>query len=103
MPRAGWGRPVPAGDGYPGGCGFAIVAGDVAIYRDAGRLASRAGLAPVPRDSGRITGEPHRPGRRHRGLGRVRRLSAPSSLTGTGRTGSGTRPNAPGEGTFEKH
>ncbi|CAM5436379.1 putative protein OS=Streptomyces griseomycini OX=66895 GN=FHS37_006517 PE=4 SV=1 [Streptomyces griseomycini] len=42
----------------------------------AGRLAGVAGLAPVPRDSGRISGNMRRPHRPHRRLLRVFHLSA---------------------------
>lgn len=45
------------------GAEFVAVAGDLSAYRDAGRLAAHAGLAPVPRDSGRRTGNLHRPKR----------------------------------------
>ncbi|MGW6240314.1 transposase [Streptomyces sp. NPDC055094] len=41
-----------------------------------GRLAGVAGLAPVPRDSGRISGSMRRPHRYHRRLLRVFYLSA---------------------------
>lgn len=45
------------------------------------RLAGVAGLAPVPRDSGRISGNNHRPRRYDRRLLRVCYLAAMSSLT----------------------
>ena len=45
-----------------------------------GRLAAYAGLAPVPRDSGRVKGNLHRPKRYHRGLRRVFYLAAFSSI-----------------------
>ena len=44
------------------------------------RLAAYAGLAPVPRDSGRVKGNLHRPKRYHRGLRRVFYLAALSSI-----------------------
>ncbi|MEU0470939.1 MULTISPECIES: IS110 family RNA-guided transposase [Amycolatopsis] len=44
------------------------------------RLAAHAGLAPVPRDSGRVRGNLHRPKRYHRGLRRVFYLAALSSI-----------------------
>jgi transposase len=56
------------------------VGGDLPAFRDAGRLAAYAGLAPVPRDSGRRTGNLHRPKRYHRGLRRVFYMAALSSL-----------------------
>ncbi|MGW3465974.1 IS110 family transposase, partial [Streptomyces olivaceoviridis] len=45
------------------GAEFVAIVGDLSGYKDAGRLASHAGLAPVPRDSGRRTGNYHRPKR----------------------------------------
>lgn len=38
------------------GAEFVVAAGDMTAYVDAGHLASAAGLVPVPRDSGRRTG-----------------------------------------------
>ncbi|MBV1855787.1 IS110 family transposase [Catellatospora tritici] len=49
-------------------------------FGNASRLAAYAGLAPVPRDSGRIRGNLHRPKRYHRGLRRVFYLAALSSI-----------------------
>lgn len=46
----------------------------------ASRLAAYAGLAPVPRDSGRVRGNLHRPKRYHRGLRRVFYLAALSAI-----------------------
>ncbi|MGH3758202.1 transposase, partial [Actinophytocola sp.] len=57
-----------------------VAAGDLAAYTDAGHLASAAGLVPVPRDSGRRTGNPHRPKRYSRRLRRVFYLSAQTSI-----------------------
>ena len=45
------------------GAEFVVAAGDMSAYSDAGHLASAAGLVPVPRDSGRRTGNMHRPKR----------------------------------------
>jgi transposase len=56
------------------------VGGDLAAFGDAGRLAAYAGLAPVPPDSGRRTGNLHRPKRYHRRLRRVFYMAALSSL-----------------------
>lgn len=50
--------------------------GDMGFFGSAGRLAGVAGLAPVPRDSGRISGNMRRPQRYHRRLLRVFYLSA---------------------------
>lgn len=49
-------------------------------FGNPGRLAAYAGFAPVPRDSGRISGNLHRPKRYHRGLRRVFYLAALSSI-----------------------
>jgi transposase len=52
----------------------------IAAFGTPSRLAAYAGLAPVPRDSGRIRGNLHRPKRYHRGLRRVFYMAALSSL-----------------------
>ncbi|MFD6081761.1 IS110 family transposase [Streptomyces hydrogenans] len=62
------------------GAEFIVAAGDLAAYTDAGHLASAAGLVPVPRDSGRRTGNMHRPKRYSRRLRRVFYLSAQTSM-----------------------
>lgn len=59
---------------------LAATAGDLAAFTDAGRLATYAGLAPVPADSGRRTGVMHRPKRYHRGLRRVFYMAALANL-----------------------
>lgn len=60
---------------------LAATGGDLkTAFGDPGRLAAYAGLAPVPRDSGRIRGNLHRPRRYHRGLRRVFYLAALSSI-----------------------
>lgn len=59
---------------------IAATGGDMAAFGTADRLAAFAGLAPAPRDSGRITGNLHRPRRYHRGLLRVFYLSSMASL-----------------------
>jgi transposase len=56
------------------------IVGDLSTYRDAGRLAANAGLAPVARDSGRRTGNNHRPQRYHRRLRYVFYLSAQAAM-----------------------
>ncbi|WP_406707848.1 IS110 family RNA-guided transposase [Streptomyces halobius] len=55
---------------------IAITGGDMDAFGTSGRLAGVAGLAPVPRDSGRISGNLHRPRRYSRRLLRVFYLSA---------------------------
>lgn len=62
------------------GAGFVVAAGDLSAYADAGHLASAAGLVPVPRDSGRRTGNLHRPKRYSRRLRRVFYMSAQTSI-----------------------
>lgn len=49
-------------------------------FGSSARLAAYAGLAPVPRDSGRVRGNLHRPTRYHRGLRRVFYLAALSAI-----------------------
>lgn len=49
-------------------------------FGNPGRLAAYAGLAPVPRDSGRVRGNLHRPKRYHRRLRRVFYLAALSAI-----------------------
>ncbi|MTD54185.1 IS110 family transposase [Amycolatopsis sp. RM579] len=62
------------------GAELVIAAGDLAAYADAGHLASAAGLVPVPRDSGRRTGNLHRPKRYSPRPRRVFYLSAQTSI-----------------------
>lgn len=66
------------------GAEFVVAAGDLTSYTDAGHLASAAGLVPVPRDSGRRTGNLHRPRRYSRRLRRVFYLSAQTSIVRDG-------------------
>lgn len=58
--------------------------GNLASFATAGRLASYAGLVSVPKDSGRITGNMHRPKRYNRRLRRVFYIAALSSIRGDG-------------------
>src|SRR3954467_6822283 len=62
------------------GAELVAAAGDLAGYANSGRLASAAGLVPVPRDSGRRTGNLHRPMRYSRKLRRVFYLSASAAM-----------------------
>ncbi len=62
------------------GAEFVVAAGDLSSYMDAGHLASAAGLVPVPRDSGRRTGNLHRPKRYCRCLRRVFSMSAQTGV-----------------------
>jgi transposase len=59
---------------------LAATGGDMAAFGSADRLAGVAGLAPVPRDSGRISGNLHRPRRYSRRLLRVFYMSAQVSI-----------------------
>jgi transposase len=54
--------------------------GELSTFVTAGRLASYAGLVPVPRDSGRVTGNLRRPKRYNRRLRRVFYMAALSSI-----------------------
>lgn len=63
---------------------LAITAGDLAAFGTPARLATYAGLAPVPHDSGRRTGVLHRPQRYHRRLRHVFYMAAFSSLKTNG-------------------
>jgi transposase len=55
---------------------IALTGGDMTLFGTPDHLAGVAGLAPVPRDSGRISGKLHRPRRYSRRLLRVFYLSA---------------------------
>ncbi|MBB2506515.1 IS110 family transposase [Amycolatopsis echigonensis] len=59
---------------------LAATGGEMTAFGSADRLAGYAGLAPVPRDSGRIHGNLRRPRRYHRGLLRSCYLAAMASL-----------------------
>jgi transposase len=59
---------------------LANTGGDLRTFETVDRLASVAGLAPAPRDSGRISGNHHRPRRFNRRLMRTCYLAALSSL-----------------------
>jgi transposase len=58
--------------------------GDLAAFATSGRLASYAGLVPVPQDSGRVSGNLRRPKRYNRKLRRVFYMAALSSIKGDG-------------------
>ncbi|WP_346012369.1 IS110 family transposase [Streptomyces sp. SID3343] len=59
---------------------LAATAGDMSRYGSSDRLASFDGVAPVPRDSGNVSGNLHRPRRYHRSLQRVFYTSALISI-----------------------
>lgn len=62
------------------GAEFVAIVGDLSGYADAGRLAAHAGLVPVPRDSGRRTGNFQRPKRYNRRLRHIFYLSAQTAM-----------------------
>jgi len=62
------------------GASLLVGAGDLAAFPSAGHLAAAAGLVPVPNDSGRRTGNLHKPRRYNRPLRRVFYLSAQTSM-----------------------
>jgi transposase len=62
------------------GHGFFVDFSRLVTFQTADRFAGVAGLAPAPRDSGRITGNHHRPRRYDRRLLRVFYLSGLSAL-----------------------
>ncbi|GHI01753.1 transposase [Streptomyces cellostaticus] len=59
---------------------IAATGGDLSTFGSADRLAGFAGLAPVPWDSGNISGNLRRPRRYHRGLQRSMYMSAQVSV-----------------------
>ncbi|MER5595994.1 IS110 family transposase [Streptomyces sp. NPDC002265] len=72
-------------DSMPGmgpilGAEFVAIVSDLSGYRDAARLASHAGLAPVARDSGRRTGNFHQTKRYNRRLCYIFCMSAQTAM-----------------------
>ena len=61
-----------------------VAAGDLRAFPSPGHLAAAAGLVPVPNDSGRRTGNLHRPRRYSRPLRHVFYLSAQTSMMRAG-------------------
>jgi transposase len=59
---------------------LAATGGDMTAFASPDHLAGYAGLAPAPRDSGRVSGNLHRPRRYHRGLQRALYTSALVSI-----------------------
>jgi transposase len=67
------------------GAEFLVVTGaTLSGFASAGRLASYAGLVPVPQDSGRVSGNLRRPKRYNRRLRRVFYMAALSSIRANG-------------------
>ncbi|MFI6967258.1 IS110 family transposase [Streptomyces sp. NPDC050255] len=79
-PHSGVIRSLPGMGALLGAEFIAATGGDMAAFGTPDRLASFAGLAPVPRDSGRVSGNMRRPRRYHRGLLRAFYLSSMPSL-----------------------
>ncbi|GAA1456750.1 hypothetical protein GCM10009603_04020 [Nocardiopsis exhalans] len=67
---------------------FIAFAGDLSGYKDAGHLASHAGIAPASRDSGKRTNNNRRPRHYNRRLCRLFYLSAQPALLRPGATGA---------------
>lgn len=59
---------------------LAATGGDMTVFASADHLAGYGGVAPVARDSGRVSGNLHRPHRYHRGLQHVFYTSALISI-----------------------
>ncbi|WP_228815388.1 IS110 family RNA-guided transposase [Nocardia puris] len=68
------------GMGFRLGAEFLAAIGDPSLIASPDHLAAWAGLAPVPRDSGKRTGRLHTPSRYNRSLRRVFYLSALTSI-----------------------
>ena len=66
------------------GASLLVGTGDLRAFSSAGHLAAAAGLVPVPNDSGRRTGNLHRPLRYSRPLRHVFYLSAQTSMMRAG-------------------
>ncbi|GLB86949.1 IS110 family transposase [Mycobacterium kiyosense] len=66
------------------GASLLVAANDLRAFPSAGHLAAAAGLVPVPNDSGRRTGNLHRPLRYSRSLRHVFYLSAQTSMMRAG-------------------
>lgn len=82
-----WSKIIESLPGMGPGLGaefLVVTGGDLAAFGSSGRLASYAGLVPVPRDSGRVTGNLHRPKRYNRRLRHVFYMAALSSLRVSG-------------------
>jgi transposase len=62
------------------GAALLVAAADLTAFPTAGHLAAAAGLVPVPNDSGRRSGNLHRPRRYNRPLRRVLYLAAQTSM-----------------------
>nr|WP_199813313.1 IS110 family transposase [Streptomyces aureocirculatus] len=79
-PRSEVIRSLPGMGALLGATFIAATGGDMKAFGTPDRLAAFAGLSPVPRDSGRVSGNMRRPRRYHRGLLRAFYLSSMASL-----------------------
>lgn len=89
-----WAKIIESLPGMGPGLGaefLVVTGGDLASFATAGRLASYAGLVPVPRDSGRVSGNLRRPKRYSRRLRRVFYMAALSSIGPAYRDGPSRR------------
>jgi transposase len=82
-PKAAVIRSMP-GSGPSLGASLSVGANYLRAFPSAGHLAAAAGLVPVPNDSGRRTGNLHRPLRYSRSLRHVVYLSAQTSMMQAG-------------------
>lgn len=82
-PQAAIIQSMPGFGPFLGAC-LLVGAGDLRAFPSAGHLAAAAGLVPVPNDSGRRTGNLHRPLRYSRPLRHVFYLSAQTSMMRAG-------------------
>jgi transposase len=82
-PQAALIESMPGFGPFLGAC-LLVGAGDLRAFPSAGHLAAAAGLVPVPNDSGRRTGNLHRPKRYSRPLRHVFYLSAQTSMMRAG-------------------
>ncbi|MFF4427378.1 IS110 family transposase [Streptomyces sp. NPDC001549] len=73
-------RSMPGMGAMLGATFIAATGGEMEAFGTPDRLAAFAGLSPVPRDSGRVSGNMRRPRRYHRGLLRAFYLSSMASL-----------------------
>ena len=73
---------------------LAATGGDMSVFASADHLAAYAGLAPAPRDSGRISGNLHRPRRYNRALNQVFYTSALVSIQRNPDSGASMTANA---------
>lgn len=83
-PRASIIESMPGMGPHLGAEFLVTTGGDLATFATAGRLASYAGLVPVPRDSGRVSGNLHRPKRYNRRLRRVFFMAALTAIRAEG-------------------